>query len=149
MNGSFLFLFALTAAVGNACFAAGQRKAETGINSLLFIGLSAAVCLILTTLFLLIFNRDSLSIGSTIQSNWPQILLSGAGLFLTYLGFNLLYRNFGTGGYVYYAVLSIITTSVIVGIVIFGEKMNGYHITSIVLSIAAIVLFTAGNNAAG
>jgi len=42
--------------------------------------------------------------------------LSGVGLFLTYPGFNLLYSRYGASQYVLYAVLSIITTTIIVGI---------------------------------
>ena len=145
MKNLLLLLFALIAAVGNAMFAAGQKKAAGLDNSLLFIGFSATVCLILTFLVLpLIYGK--FDIISPLSENWKWILLSGSGLFLTYLGFNLLYRHFGTSAYVYYAVLSIITTSVIVGIVIFREKVNIYHAASIILAIGAIILYTIGNN---
>ena len=145
MKNLLLLLFALIAAVGNAMFAAGQKKAAGLDNSLLFIGFSATVCLILTFLVLpLIYGK--FDIISPLSENWKWILLSGSGLFLTYLGFNLLYRNFGTSSYVYYAVLSIITTSVIVGIVIFRERVNIYHAASVVLAIGAIILYTIGNN---
>ncbi len=41
MKSSSIFLFALIAAIGNALFAAGQKKAENIDNSLIFVGLSA------------------------------------------------------------------------------------------------------------
>ncbi|MCK5673302.1 MAG: EamA family transporter [Spirochaetales bacterium] len=146
MKSSSIFLFALTAAIGNALFAAGQKKAAGIDNSLLFVGLSAIVCIVLTFLVILIMQSNT-NFGSIIKVNWIWILMSGFGLFLTYLGFNLLYTRFGATGYVYYAVLSIITTSLIVGVFIFKERLNIYHFASIGFSLIAIILFTLGNNA--
>lgn len=84
-----------------------------------------------------------------ITSQWKWILLSGCGLFLTYLGFNLLYRHFGATGYVYYAVLSIITTAIVVGVIIFRERFNLFHAASAAAAVIAIILYTAGQNALG
>ncbi len=146
MKSSSIFLFALTAAVGNALFAAGQKKAAGIDNSLIFVGLSAIVCIVLTFVVIL-FVQNNTNLTSIIKINWMWILMSGFGLFLTYLGFNLLYTRFGATGYVYYAVLSIITTSLIVGVFIFKERLNIYHFASIGFSLIAILLFTLGNNA--
>jgi len=141
-----ILIYALIAAIGNAFFAFGQKKATVN-NSLLFVGLSAIVCIILTFLFIPFFEKDIKTL-QLIKTNWPWILISGVGLFLTYIGFNLLYGNFGASAYIFYAVLSIITTSVIVGIIIFKEKINIYHIISMILAIATIILFTYGNKIA-
>lgn len=141
-----ILIYALIAAIGNAFFAFGQKKATVN-NSLLFVGLSAIVCIILTFLFIPFFEKDIKTL-QLIKTNWPWILISGIGLFLTYIGFNLLYGNFGASAYIFYAVLSIITTSVIVGIIIFKEKINIYHIISLILAIATIILFTYGNKIA-
>jgi len=146
MKISSIFLFALTAAVGNALFAAGQKKAVGIDNSLIFVGLSAIVCIVLTFIVIL-FMQNNTNLSSIVKINWMWILMSGFGLFLTYLGFNLLYTRFGATGYLYYAVLSIITTSLIVGVFIFKERLNIYHFTSIGFSLIAIILFTIGNNA--
>ena len=148
MKYSSIFLFALIAAIGNALFAAGQKK-TTGIdNSLLIVGLSALVCVVLT--FTVIFSlHKNINPVKVFRTNWIWILMSGFGLFLTYIGFNLLYSRFGASGYVYYAVLSIITTSLIVGVLIFKEQLNIYHIASVGFSIIAIILFTIGNNSTG
>lgn len=146
MKSSSIFLFALIAAVGNALFAVGQKKAAEIDNSLIFVGLSAIVCIALTFLVIL-FMQSNINLTSIIKINWLWILISGFGLFLTYLGFNLLYTRFGATGYVYYAVLSIITTSLIVGVFIFKERLNIYHFASIGFSLIAILLFTLGNNA--
>jgi len=75
-------------------------------------------------------------------------LLSGLGLFLTYLGFNLLYSRFGASQYVLYAVLSIITTTIVVGIWWLKEPVNLYQKVAIVLAIAAVVLFSVGQTKA-
>jgi drug/metabolite transporter (DMT)-like permease len=141
-----LFIFALIAAVGNALFASGQKKAVGVDNSLLFIGFSALICVILTFIFTL-FIKEGPTMTQIITKNYVWIGISGVGLFLTYVGFNLLYRHFGATGYVYYAVLSIITTSIIVGVVIFKEAFNTYHLISVLLAVSAIIFFTVGNNA--
>jgi drug/metabolite transporter (DMT)-like permease len=145
MKGFSIFLFAMIAAIGNALFAAGQKKAAEIDNSIIFIGLSALICVILTFI-LILFLQENKNLVQIFKLNWLWILMSGFGLFLTYLGFNLLYSKFGASSYVYYAVLSIITTSLIVGVFIFKEKLNIYHFASIACSIITIVLFTIGNN---
>lgn len=150
MKNNTLFLFALIAAIGNALFAAGQKKAAGIDNSLLFIGLSALVCVLLTSitvLFLANKNSYQLHTADFISKYGIWILVSGTGLFLTYLGFNLLYSRFGAGSYVYYAVLSIITTSLIVGFFVFKEKLNLYHLASMTCAIITIILFNVGNHA--
>ncbi len=116
-------------------------------NSLVFIGLSAILCVFL--IFMVIpFMQGKAEILKVIKINWPWIILSGMGLFLTYLGFNLLYSRFGTSSYVFYAVLSIITTSIILGVFIFKERLNLYHLLAGAFAIVAIILYAIGNNAA-
>ena len=146
MKGSSIFLFAFIAAVGNAFFAAGQRKTSGIENPLLFVGLSALVCVMLTFTIILSIHKNT-NFSQVIKLNWIWILISGFGLFLTYIGFNLLYCRFGTTSYVYYAVLSIITTSLIVGVFIFKEQLNIYHFASIGFALMAILLFSLGNKA--
>lgn len=145
MKNLLLFLFALIAAVGNAMFAAGQKKAIGINNSLVVIALSASVCLILTMILLLISGGGK-EIYSSFTRNWQWIILSGCGLFLTYLGFNLLYSRFGTSSYIFYAVLSVITTSFIVGVLIFRENLNFYHLLSGITAVISILLFSLGNS---
>jgi drug/metabolite transporter (DMT)-like permease len=143
-NAWFLFLFAMTAAAGNALFAAGQRLSAGIENSLSVVGMSAVVCLILVAIALPLTGGYG-DLSRDFLSHWQWIVLSGTGLFLTYLGFNLLYRNFGASAYVYYAVLSILTTSFLVGMIILRERVNVYHVLSGVTAIVAIVLFSIGN----
>jgi drug/metabolite transporter (DMT)-like permease len=65
---------------------------------------------------------------------------------LTYIGFNLLYSKYGASNYILYAVLSIITTSIIVGVVMFKESFNAYHWLAFGSSITTVALFAMGNS---
>ena len=145
-NGWLLLLFALLAAGGNAMFAAGQRL-TTGIdNSFSGVAMSVVVCLVLVTIAVIV-SGGYRGMTAAFTANWRWALLSGTGLFLTYLGFSLLYGTFGAGAYVYYAVLSIITTSFVVGMIILREQVNVHHILSGLTSIGAIILYSIGNGA--
>ncbi len=137
--------FALIAAFGNAVFAAGQKKAVVFQNKLSFLAISILVCFCLIIFLAPLLGPTNYA--SVIKRNWLWALVSGLGLFLTYLGFNLLYTNYGTSNYMLYAALSIITTSIIVGVVIFKETFNHYHWAAVVGSVVTIILFTIGNNA--
>jgi drug/metabolite transporter (DMT)-like permease len=134
--------FATIAAVGNAMFALGQKKSVDVQNGLLFVGLSAlaAVLLALSCAPLMgVFDA-----GGLLRGNWRAVMLSGIGLFLTYLGFNLLYSRYGVSQYVLYAVISIITTTIIVGMFWLREPVNLYHKIAIAMAIASVVLFSIG-----
>lgn len=140
-------LFALIAAIGNAMFAFAQKKSVGVENGLLFVGSSA----IIACSFALLFSpfMGEVNLGNMCRLHWKSLLLSGCGLFLTYLGFNLLYSKFGVSQYVLYAVISIITTTIVVGFWWLKEPVNIYHKIAIVLSIIAIVFFSIGQHRAG
>ena len=87
-------------------------------------------------------------VENTLKGNWKALFLSGLGLFFTYLGFNLLYSRYGASQYVLYAVLSIITTTIIVGILWLKEPVNVYHKVAIAMAIAAVVFFSIGQSKA-
>jgi drug/metabolite transporter (DMT)-like permease len=144
MKSIFPLVFAAIAAIGNAMFALGQKRAGGVDNGLLFVGASAFVAVLFSLLFAPLVGAFDL--GATIKENWGNILLSGLGLFLTYLGFNLLYSRYGASQYVLYAVLSIITTTIIVGMLWLKEPVNVYHKTAIVMAIAAVALFSIGQS---
>jgi drug/metabolite transporter (DMT)-like permease len=144
LKSLILFAFALLAAVGNAMFAMGQKKTQSIGNSLVVIALSASICLVITFVFLAITGGlDDIAIG--FRSNWIWIFMSGVGLFLTYLGFNLLYTRYGATAYVFYAALSVITTSFIVGVLILKETVNLYHLLAGAAALISIALFSLGN----
>ncbi len=136
-------LFAFIAAFGNAMFAAGQKKAVVFDNTFTFIGLAAMVCVFLTFLFTPLLGAPNYIAVARENGLWA--VLSGTGLFLTYLGFNLLYSKYGASNYILYAVLSIITTSIFVGVILFKETFNTYHWLAFFASIVTVVLFSIGN----
>ncbi len=136
--------FAIIAAVGNAMFALGQRKAAGVENGLLFVGLSAIVAVLCAFAFAPLLG--GVAVGKTLAGNWGAVLLSGLGLFLTYLGFNLLYARFGASQYALYAVISIITTTIVVGILWLQEPVTLYHKIAIALAVAAVIFFSVGQS---
>ncbi len=146
MKSLLPIIFAAIAAIGNAIFALGQKKSAGAKNGLLLVGISAVVA----ALFAL-FSAPlvgAFDLGNTLKENWKAVLLSGLGLFLTYLGFNLLYTRYGASHYILYAVLSIITTTIIVGIFWLKEPVNVYHKLAIAMAVAAVVLFSIGQSKA-
>lgn len=135
-------LFASIAAIGNAMFALGQRRSGSA-NGLFFVSASAAVAFVLGLLCAPLLGP--MEAASTLRDHTRAVLLSGVGLFLTYLGFNLLYSRFGASSYVLYASISIVTTTVIVGMVWLNEPVNALRMTAIAMAVGAIVLFSLGS----
>lgn len=135
---------ALLAAVGNGLFAFGQRKAEVTANPFIFIGSALIVCLFAIAGTLPWMPR--VNAGSYLRHNLPWVAVSGAGFYLTFLGFYFLYSRYGASHYALYAVLSILTTSVLVGLVIFREQVNGFHLAAIATAILTVILFSIGQS---
>ena len=137
-----VFLFALLAAVGNGMFAYGQRGSSTSENPFLFMLVALCLC---TSLFLLsaLVNKAPIDLSYLIV-NSRYIIISGVGFFLTFLGFYWMYSEHGALSYVIYAMLSILTTSLFVGVVLFNESFNVYHIVSAISAVIAILLFGYG-----
>ena len=138
-----ILAFALVAAIGNAMFAIGQKKADVAENTLVFIAMAGCFCIGLTMIAVFIVGSSNYSLA--IRQNWHWALLSGSGLFLTYLGFNLLYSRYGASNYIIYAVLSIITTSLVVGVLIFKERFNLYHLGALFSATLTVYLYWLGN----
>jgi len=131
--------FASIAAIGNALFALGQKQSAGVPNRLVFVALSAFVA---TSLAVIASSfQGHITLAPILKSHGRSVMLSGVGLFLTYLGFNLLYSRFGASQYVVYAALSIVTTTIGVGFLYMREPINAYHIAAVVVSLAAIALF--------
>lgn len=135
---------AAVAAVGNALFAFGQKKSIPSSNPFLFLICALSICISLFLVFSIFFPKEH--VPQFIRTNFLWCLVSGIGFCLTFIGFYFLYTLFGTSYYVVYAVLSIITTSLIVGILIFREQFNMYHLLSVCTAILTILLFAIGNS---
>ena len=137
-------LFALLAAVGNGFFAYGQRKSVGVENSFVFITIALLICIALCIVTAPFFG--SVNYTATLKQNAGWAAMSGAGLFLTYIGFNILYSQYGAASYVLYAVLSIVTTSVIVGAWLLREQLNLYHWLAVLAALATVGLYSYGNS---
>ncbi|CAA0082376.1 Uncharacterised protein [BD1-7 clade bacterium] len=133
------FLFALLAALGNAVFVFGQKKAATS-HSLGFIALATATSMV--CLLLLAASQHELTQGLRGNARWAVV--SGIGLAVTYMGFYLLYSRFGASYYVLYAILSMISTAILVGVVIFHEPFTRWHWLSLILAVGSVASFTIG-----
>lgn len=136
-------LSALLAAVGNGLFAFGQRKSAGVENSFVFITIALCVCVLLCMSTAPFFGP--VNYGDTLKRNFTWAALSGVGLYLTYIGFNILYSRYGAASYILYAVLSIVTTSVIVGAWLLREQLNLYHWLAVASALVTVGLFSYGN----
>jgi drug/metabolite transporter (DMT)-like permease len=137
-------LFSTIAAMGNAMFALGQKKGAGVKNGLLFVAISALIAFLLSFFFAPLVG--AFDPGGTMKGNWKALALSGFGLFLTYLGFNLLYSTYGVSQYLLYAVISIVTTTMMVGGWWLGEPINMYHKIAVALAVVAVIMFSAGSS---
>ena len=135
-------LIAGLAAVGNAMFVYGQRKSSLNNNSFSYLIGAVLVCAFIVAVVSISYRNEQAI--SFVADNIVLVGIGGLGMATTYLGFYLLYTNYGAVYYVVYAVLSIITTTVIVGVIILGESFNRYQVIAMVLAILAIVMFTIG-----
>lgn len=144
MSGTLMIFYAAIAALGNALFALGQRQAAGSANGLLFVAASAFVACLLALLAGV--AGGAFDAAALLRVHGKSVALSGAGLFLTYLGFNLLYTRYGTAPYVVYAALAIITTTVGIGFVYLREPVNRFQVAAVVLAAAAIGLYALGQS---
>lgn len=135
-------LYALTAAVGNALFALGQKQSVAVDNGLAFVACSALIAVVLASLTAPFVSPPAYAM--ILREHFPSLALSGAGLYLTYLGFNLLYSRYGASYYILYAVLSIMTTAIIIGVFWLKEPFNLYHRIALVCATATVILFSMG-----
>ena len=143
MNTLGAIAFALIAAVGNALFVAAQKKAAGFDNGISFIICSLAITM--TLLFLLAPSFGPPQYANIIKQGGGWVICSGIGLFLVYLGFNLLYTRYGASQYILYAVLSILTTTLVVGVWFFKETFNAYHWGALICALATVVLYWLGD----
>jgi drug/metabolite transporter (DMT)-like permease len=135
-------VLALTAAIGNALYALGQKKAVQHENPFVFGVFSLFTGSVLLSFVSLFFNTNNIGVFFVKNLKWFGI--SGLGYVLLNIGLYFLYRNFGASYYSLYAVLSIMTTSILLATIVFNEKMNFYYWVSLVLAALTIFFFLKG-----
>jgi drug/metabolite transporter (DMT)-like permease len=137
-----VIIYAGLAAIGNAIFVFGQRSSTVSSNPFLFMTAAVSLCAVMF-IVAAIFSDNSGNAAYLKQNSWP-IVISAIGFFVTFIGFYLMYSRVGAHSYTVYAVLSILTTSVFVGMVIFRESFNVYHVGSIGLAVLAVFFYGYG-----
>ena len=135
---------AFMAACGNALFVYGQRIATHSPNPFLYMLGCVGSGLVLFLVAMLVWQSPGN--GTYLVTNAGSMLLGGIGFFVTFIGFYLLYSGYGASQYVLYATLSILTTSLGVGVFVFKEQLNTYQIVAMVLAVASIALWTYGRS---
>jgi drug/metabolite transporter (DMT)-like permease len=133
------FLFAFVAALGNVFYVLASRKTEVSVNPFLFTAASMAVCAALFVAAYFLF--DTRGTGEFLRRNGWWAVLSGAGIFLTFYGFYLLYSRFDTSYYTLFAVLSLVMTTVLLGWWFLKEGFNLYGVLSVAAALVSIVFF--------
>ncbi|MBK7243493.1 MAG: EamA family transporter [Saprospiraceae bacterium] len=138
------FILALIASIGNAFVTIGQKKASSFSNPFFFGAFSllfASATLFIVALF---FGTKGLSNYIYVNSKW--FATTGLGLVLLNIFLYFLYRNYGAAYYTLYAILAIATTSIIVAIFMFNEKMNLYYFISLAFALLTIIFFMKGKS---
>jgi drug/metabolite transporter (DMT)-like permease len=137
-------LWALFAAVGNAIYVYGARKAVTGQSTYLFItGVLVCSAAMVAAMSATTKQPDA---AEMFQRTWPMMLLAGAGAAITFIGFQGLFANYGPSQYSVYAMFALLTTSIGIGVLVFKENFNIYHGLAMVCAMAALVFFFLGQN---
>ena len=139
-----IFLYAFIAAIGNALFVYGQRGSSTADNPFLFLLITLSVCITLFAIFTL--THKAPVDPQYLVDNVRYIIISGVGFFVTFVGFYWLYNQQGATNYIVYALLSILTTSIGVGLIIFREPFNKFHVISGILAVSAILFYGLGQS---
>jgi drug/metabolite transporter (DMT)-like permease len=144
MDATFykIFIFAGIAAFGNAVYVFGQRSAVVSANPFLFMAGAVSLCALMFLAASMVSGASTAAVY--LKQNWWPITISAAGFFITFIGFYLMYSRVGANSYTVYAVLSILTTSVGIGMVIFREPFNIYHLISIFFALLAVGFYGYG-----
>lgn len=139
---SKVLIFAGIAALGNAIYVYGQRLAVVSVNPYLFMAGAVTLCAFMFVAASLVSGTGTTT--DYLKQNWWPIAISAVGFFITFIGFYLMYSRVGANSYTVYAVLSILTTSVGVGMIIFREPINLYHVLSILFALLAVGFYGYG-----
>ncbi len=143
MNIIAPIILALIAATGNAIFVAGLKQSAIDGNRFAPIVFIVFICSVLSFIAAPAFGNTHYNL---LLKNWVWLLIGGVGLFIAYIGFSLLHVKYGASSYILYAVLSIVTTGIILGGFILKESLNFYHWLAVFFAILTVIFFSIGNH---
>ncbi|MDP6509475.1 MAG: transporter [Chloroflexota bacterium] len=135
-------LLALLAAAGNALFIYAQKRADLPQNPLLLLAGAAFVAFVLLVIYSTVVGLPDVAEYGRTRGVW--MFLTGVGLMITFVGFNFLFNRFGASYYSLYAALSILTTSVGIGFLVFREPLNSWIVAATGATLLAIALLGIG-----
>lgn len=133
------FGLAFTAAVANAVFIAAQKNVPAVANPFYFLLFSLSVSLTIWLVLSCFF--PAVPAANYLRQNGIWIGVGGAGFAVLSVCFHQLFSRYGASYYTLYAVLSILTTSILTGVVFFGERFNAYTLLSIGSACLSILFF--------
>lgn len=133
------FGLALAAALANAVFATAQKKVTGVANPFYFLIFSSTVSLFIWLVFSCFF--PPVSAWTYLRQNGLWIGVGGAGFALLSVCIYQLFSQYGASYYTLYAMLAILTTSILAGVLLFGERYNGYTLLSIGCAGLSIIFF--------
>lgn len=136
------FLLALIAAIGNALVTLGQKKAGACENPFFFGSFSLLIAAIILFGISFLYPTKGLQQYFTINLKW--FFITGIGLVKLNIFLYFLYRNHGASYYTLYAILAIITTSFLLSVFVFSEKINVYYYISFIFAALTILMFMKG-----
>gem|GEM_PF-3272842 len=142
-----LILYAAVAALSNALVSFAQKKAAPVSNLCFFLGTAAFVFFICNYVAGFLTRTEISLIPRTITDSKELLwaVVAGVALFVLYYAINNLIVRFGASMYLVYSVISVFFTSIVVGVLIFKARINGWHIMGIIVGCIAVTLITIGN----
>lgn len=141
---TFLFplLLATIAAVGNALATLGQKK-SSGIGNPFIFGATALLIAGFSLLVVAFIYQPKNNVAA-ITANFKWAAVTASGLVMLNVFLYVLYRQYGANFYTLYSMLAIITTSILLSVFIFNEKMNTYYGLSLIAALVSIFFFFKG-----
>ena len=129
-------------ALGNALFVYGQRRAHVSDAPFVFVTLYLIIAT--TCCFLAVPFLPKTNVMALVTQNFMWAFWTGLGLAVTMISFYFLYTHFGATFYALYSVISILTTTLLVGQILLREPINIFHVGAIILAVGSVLLFTLG-----
>lgn len=136
------FSIALFAAIGNAIVTLGQKKAGIFPNPFFFGAFSLLFASVFMFCIAFLYKTEGLT--NYIYVNYKWFAVSGIGLVFLNVFLYFLYRRYGANSYTLYSMLAICTTSILLAVFVFREKMNSYYWLALCLAILTVLIFMKG-----
>lgn len=145
--GVMVLVYAFLSAISNALLSLGQKKVVSIGNRFMFLAIAAFVFFLCNLVAGLLTDNGFSGMQNIISEKHDLFwsIVCGIALFLLYCFYNKLITRYGATSYIIYSVMSVFCTAIVVGVLIFGEKVNRWHVLGIIAGCVSVVLFSIGN----